>query len=127
MIEDYFQQLIERLLVSPAVSSFRTVKQRILEDDGYVRIKCRLQKAQRLEFAEYVQAHEGVIRVITYNYQWQDAQGGLINRWDNVLHHKEVDSFPHHLHISETEVISSGPMTLQDVLRAIEEGLPVEG
>jgi len=77
MIEDYFQQLIERLFVSPAVSSFRTAKQRILEDDGYVRIKCRLQKAQRLEFAEYVQAHEGVIRVITYNYQWQDAQREL--------------------------------------------------
>jgi hypothetical protein len=123
MIEDYFHKLFQKLFVSPAVSSLRTVKQRVQEEDGYLRIKCRLQNAQWLEFAEYVQVHGDVIIVITYNYQWQDAHGDLVKRWDNVPHHKGVDSFPHHLHISETEVISSGPTTLQDVLTEIEESL----
>jgi len=125
MIEDYFHKLFQELFVSPAVATFKTVKQRVQEEDGYLRIKCRLQNAQRFEFAEYVQVHGDKIIVITYNYQWQDAHGGLVKRWDNVPHHKEVDSFPHHLHISETEVISSGPMTLQDVLMEIEESLQI--
>lgn len=123
MIEDYFQKLFQKLFVSPAVSSFRTVKQRIQEEDGYLRIKCRLQNEQWLEFAEYVEAHGDAIVVITYNYQWQDSQGNLVKRWDNVPHHKGMDSFPHHLHISATEVIISGPTTLQDVLKEIEESL----
>jgi hypothetical protein len=87
-----------------------------------LRIKYRLQKAQRLEFAEYVQMQAGAVVVITYNYQWQDAHGVLIKRWDNVPHHKELNSFPHHLHVSERQAISSSPITLQKVLTVIEEG-----
>jgi len=80
MIEDYFHSLLEKLFISPAVSSFKTVKQRVQEEGGYLRIKCRLQNAQRLEFAEYVQVHGDGIIVITYNYQWQDAHGDLVKR-----------------------------------------------
>jgi len=39
MIEDYFQGLIQRLFVSPAVSSFRIVKQYVQEEDGTLRIE----------------------------------------------------------------------------------------
>jgi len=123
MTQDYFRELIQKLLVSPAISSFRIIRQKVQEDDGYIRIKCRLRKAQKLEFAEYVQVHAGKIIVITYNYHWQDAHGALVKRWDNVPHHKEVDSFPHHVHVSETEVISSEPVTLENVLREMEERL----
>jgi hypothetical protein len=112
MIKEYFHTLLQKLFVSPAVSSFKTIKQQVQEEDGYLRIKGRLQNGQRLEFAEYVQVHDDDIVVITYNYQWQDARGDLVKRWDNVPHHKGVDSFPHHIHISETEVISSSPITL---------------
>ncbi|MCK8603310.1 toxin-antitoxin system TumE family protein [Desulfoferrobacter suflitae] len=123
MIENYFLELLQKLFVSPAVSSFKTVKEKVQEEDGYIRIKCRLQRGHRLEFAEYVQAHGSSIVVVTYNYHWQDAHGVLVRRWDNVPHHRGVDSFPHHLHISEAEVIGSGPTTLQMVLREIEARL----
>jgi hypothetical protein len=82
MIEEYFHKLFQKLFVSPAVATIRTVKQRVQEEDGYLRIKCRLQNGQRLEFAEYVQVHDDDIIVITYNYQWQDAHGGFVKRWD---------------------------------------------
>jgi len=36
-----------------------------------------------------------------------------------------VDTFPHHTHTSETEVIGSDPTTLEDVLREIEEKLHI--
>jgi hypothetical protein len=64
MIEDYFHKLFQKLFVSPAVSSFRTVKQRVQEEEGYLRIKCRLQNAQWLEFAEYVQVQGNGIIVL---------------------------------------------------------------
>jgi hypothetical protein len=44
MIEGYFQELFERLFVSAVVSSFKIVKQHVQEEDGYIRIKCRLPK-----------------------------------------------------------------------------------
>jgi hypothetical protein len=53
MIEDCFQGLIQRLFFSPAVSSFRIVKQHAQEEDGTLRIKCRLQKAHKLEFTDF--------------------------------------------------------------------------
>jgi len=123
MIEDYFRKLFQALIVSPAVTSFRTAKQRIQEEDGYIRIKCRLARGQRLEFAEYVQLRGRAVAVITYNYHWQDSHGMLLKRGDNVPHHKHLDSFPHHAHTSETEVISAGPATLEDVLKEIEDRL----
>jgi hypothetical protein len=63
------------------------------------------------------------IVLITYNYHWQDDKDRLVKRWDNVPHHKEIDSFPHHLHTSETVVISSGPVSLQEIIRHIEGAL----
>jgi hypothetical protein len=123
MIEDYFQDLIGRLFVSPAVFSVRIVKRFVQEEEGTIRIKCRLRKAHKLEFAEYVQSHAGKIVVIAYNYHWQDHRNRLLKRWDNVPHHKEIVTFPHHLHLSETEVVSSGPTNLRDVLRQIEGNL----
>ena len=123
MIEDYFQGLLQSLFVSPVVSSFRIVKLSVQEDEGYIRIKCRLRKAHKLEFAEYVQVHAGRIALITYNYHWQDDQKMLVKRWGNVPHHQETDSFPHHLHVSNTETVSSGLISIRDVLRQIEENL----
>jgi hypothetical protein len=54
MIGDYFKGLIEKLLVSPAILSFRIVRQHVQEEDGTIRVKCRLRRAHKLEFAEYV-------------------------------------------------------------------------
>ena len=123
MIGDYFQRLIQRLLVSPAILSFRIVRQHVQEEDGTIRVKCRLRRAHKLEVAEYVQLHAGKIVLITYNYHWQDDRNRLVKQWDNVPHHKEIDSFPYHLHTSETVVVSSGPASLQEIVRQIEETL----
>jgi len=120
MIQGCFQRLIQKLLMSPLVISFEVVREHIQEDDGYIRVKCLLQRSQLLEFAQYVRVTAGRVRIATYSYHWQDARGALLRRWDNVPHHPEIASFPHHVHLSETEVFDSGPMTLEKILRAIE-------
>jgi hypothetical protein len=36
--------------------------------------------------------------LVKYKYQWQFENGELIARWDNVPHHHEIVTFPHHMH-----------------------------
>lgn len=42
-----------------------------------------------------------------------------------VEHHKEIDTFPYHIHLSNAEVISSSFMTLKKVLADIEKPYPL--
>ncbi|WP_423224712.1 toxin-antitoxin system TumE family protein [Candidatus Amarolinea aalborgensis] len=54
-----------------------------------------------------------------YAYHFQRADGVLVFRYDNVPHHPEVKSFPHHKHVGDT-VIASVPPDLSEVLREID-------
>jgi len=53
-----------------------------------------------------------------YKYQWQFENGELITRWDNVPHHKEIDTFPDHLH-NDKGVNESPKMDLKIVIDII--------
>ncbi len=48
-------------------------------------------------------------------------KGQLIKRWDNVTHHSELDTFPHHIHFPTGEVSGSVPVNLKRVLKEIEK------
>jgi hypothetical protein len=124
MIEDYIQGIHQDLFISPAISSFKILRSEVGEEDGYIRIKCILSNGDVLEFAEYFQVCKNRIYIETYSFHWQAADGGLIKRWDNVKHHKEIDTFPHHTHLSDGRVVSSTPMALKKVLIDIEKTIP---
>ena len=44
-----------------------------------------------------------------YAFHWESrAIDGLLYRWDNAPHHREISTFPHHLHNgSESHVVES--------------------
>ena len=52
-----------------------------------------------------------------YRYQYMNADGSLIFRYDNVPHHPEIASFPDHKHYPD-KVIESEPV---DLRQSIEE------
>ena len=54
-----------------------------------------------------------------YAYHWQDATEGLIARWDNAMHWPELNSFPHHIHLKNAEVVESKVRSLSDALDEI--------
>ena len=126
MIEPYLEGIYQELFLSRVVTSFKVFRRETGDEDGYVRIRCSLLNGQILEFAEYFIARKRKIHIETYSYHWQDVDGNLIKRWDNVPHHKEVDTFPHHLHLSDGRIISSQPATLKKVLLDIEKTIPDE-
>lgn len=121
MIQACFDEMLQSLIVSHIVSSFKVLKQEIADEEGFIRPKCILNDSSIFEFAEYVIALKKNVNVETYSYHWQKADGGLIKRWDNVPHHKEVDTFPQHLHLTENKVVSSTRVTLKKILDEIEK------
>jgi hypothetical protein len=54
-----------------------------------------------------------------YRFHYMDERNNLIFRWDTAPHHKELKTFPHHVHLSGS-VTESVPVKLTDVLGRIE-------
>ena len=59
-----------------------------------------------------------------YRYQYMHADGSLIFRYDNVPHHREIATFPHHKHIHD-QVVESHIISLRQVIEEIVELLTV--
>ncbi len=104
----------------------RALRQEVGDEDGYIRIRCTLSNSDILEFAEYLHIRRNKVHNETYSFHWQAADGKLVKRWDNVEHHKEIDTFPYHIHLSDGKVISSGHVTLKKVLADIEKTIPLD-
>jgi Family of unknown function (DUF6516) len=57
-----------------------------------------------------------------YAFQWMNADGSLRLHWDNAPHHPHIATYLHHKHVGDEATIeSSEEMSLDAVLRAIEE------
>ncbi|MFQ5456742.1 MAG: DUF6516 family protein [Nitrospirota bacterium] len=59
-------------------------------------------------------------KVKRYRFHYMNHNNDLIMRWDSSPHHKELPTFPYHLHTSD-RIISSQPVTLIDVLKCVED------
>lgn len=127
MLDNYLDGIVHDIIVSRVVSSFKVLKREVGEEDGYIRIKCNLSNDDILEFAEYIRVIRNMIHLETYSFHWQSADGKLVKRWDNVKHHKEVGTYPYHLHLPDDTVNDSGPMNIKKVLAEIGKVLPIKG
>ncbi len=54
-----------------------------------------------------------------YRFHYMDERNNLISRWDNAPHHKDLGTFPHHVHLPNA-VKESKPVKLINVLDIIE-------
>ena len=54
-----------------------------------------------------------------YRFHYMDERNNLIFRWDNAPHHKELRTFPHHIHLPNG-VKGNKPVKFTDVLDIIE-------
>jgi hypothetical protein len=108
-ITEYLDSVKERLLTDPHVSAFHITRERATAIDGYVRARLTISNNSQLEFSEYVQhSPDDKIEVVTYSYQWADAEGNLIQRWDNTPHFPDLPDFPHHIHDGPAGAVRSG-------------------
>ncbi|AFL95740.1 hypothetical protein CL1_1541 [Thermococcus cleftensis] len=107
---------LELLDGSPVVKDYEILDYKEGESFYFLKIKAELIDGSVLYIREFVSEDD-----YNYSFQWQ-RNGELIVRWDNAPHHRDVETFPHHKHVgSKDNVQPSREVSLEDVLKAIEE------
>jgi hypothetical protein len=91
------------------------IKKAKLEPEFYlIKLKLTLVDNSILHVNEFLSEE-----TFKYSYHWQDKKEKLKVRWDNSPHHKEVSTFPHHMHMRK-KVKASSIHNLEKVLAWIE-------
>jgi hypothetical protein len=117
MISDYFDFLKRVARNNPSVKNFRLIREFIGVDKGFIRFVIKLRDDSEIHVFEYVNSG---LHKIDYSYHWQNKDKKLITRWDNAPHHRDIDTFPHHVHEGDS-VNPSNELTFVEILNKIGE------
>ena len=121
--EDYFNDVIKKLIFSEKIKSFNVLKKRIIGNELYFRIKIFFVNDTILGVSNYL-CFNSEIEILRYSYNWFDKE--LIIRWDNSEHHKEIVNYPFHKHIGKDKVVSDKPRFIFEILEFIENEIEKE-
>ncbi len=114
----YFNQLRQNIESNPFIASFEISEDARTENEGYIKVRIYFIDSSFLDFREYLNTSEKIIKKYAYAYQYQKSDK-LIFRYDNTPHHPTVRTFPNHKHIGSGEVTESPDVTLKTVLEEI--------
>ena len=119
MLESYLADVKASLTASSIVKDIEVLEEFITSVSGY--LECRLLMIDNsiLYISEYFTIYGDEIKLDKYSYHHQKNNEFLI-RWDNAPHHRELPTFPFHLHRKDG-VFESKAMTLEEVLKELAE------
>lgn len=86
----------------------------------YIKIRVSLINNTELYIREYSDVDER-----NYSYHWQDLNGLLLMRWDNAGHHRHIETYPHHIHYSNS-ILPSYHISCKEILKDIEHIITME-
>ncbi len=120
MIERYFLKLESLIYTCHIVKKVLSIETEVVDSNrGWFKAKL-LVNDHELRIFEYVDIKVEKVQLLKYGYHLQTRSGSLIIRWDNAWHHREIKTFPHHVHIKdEKNVQPSEEMNLEKVLGRI--------
>lgn len=115
-VQEYLQELDETISASPEVIHVEVIRRTVWETGtevvGLYRYKLNMSDGSLLELMERLVQEQQALTVSKYRHHWQDKDARIIKRWDNAPHHKQIKTFPHHLHEgSETNVVNHNVIT----------------
>lgn len=116
MIEHDFVKIIQEY--NEIVESIEKIEIAVEESISKLKSKLRLFDGTILWVREIRTGKE----LEAYSYYWLRPDETMIIGWDNAPHHKEIESFPHHIH-KDNNVEPSKQKTLREVLGFIREFL----
>lgn len=119
MLESYLAELKASLTASPIVKDIDILDEFITSVSGFIDCKVTLIDGSVLYVTEYFTLYADKIKRDKYSYHLQRNDDFVI-RWDNAPHHKEVSTYPFHVH-KGGEVHESKEMKLEKVLEEISE------
>jgi hypothetical protein len=126
-VRGYLDEVEQAFLLSPVVRAVQVREREERLYEGFIRLRAVLSNGDLLEAFEFVVATPDALQTLTYRTHWQQGDGRLKRRWDNAPHHKDVPTFPHHVHVGLADrVESSEPMTILKILALVEGEIPRE-
>lgn len=94
MIHDYFSKIQKKLDASKWIIIEQSINfDFISEEMGIITGKLVFIDNSILDFMELISKKEP-----EYRFQFMDKNKELIARWDSAPHHKEIATFPYHMH-----------------------------
>lgn len=73
-VREYIEESILLLTISPIVESFKVIKRRETESDGYLRVRAVITDESLLEISMYWQLAENAVRLLGYRFHWQNEK-----------------------------------------------------
>ncbi len=119
MLEDFLADLKASLTVSPIVKDIEILDEFITSVSGFLDCRVLMIDESELYVSEYFTVLENSIKRDKYSYHLQKNDEFII-RWDNAPHHRELSTFPFHVH-KKDGVQESKEMTVDDVLKEISK------
>jgi hypothetical protein len=103
-----------------------TVREIELKRSGLVEGRVRFWDGSLFQFAESISVIGVSLVKQRHVYHYQDLEFRMRFRYDNVPHHPEVASHPHHKHVGQPKsgkdrIVACLPPDLSAVLREIDE------
>jgi len=116
MIYDYFSKVQRKLEALKWIIAEQSINFDFVSDEmGIITGRLVFIDKSVVEFMELVSTKEA-----EYRFQHMDKDKSLICRWDSAPHHKEVKTFPYHLH-TKKEVKESKRVNFVDILDIVTE------
>ena len=119
MLENFLADLKASLTASPIVKNIEILDEFITSVSGFLDCRVLLIDGSELFVSEYFTVLKDRIKRDKYSYHLQ-KRGELLIRWDNAPHHRELSTFPDHVHRKDG-VHESKEMTVEDILEELSE------
>jgi hypothetical protein len=127
-IEEYLQELDDLIDTAPEVVNVDITRLSVwdtgMEIVALYRYKLTLSDRSVLELTERLIEMRGTFTITKYRHHWQDRNAQIIKRWDNAPHHRDIKTFPHHVHAgTETHVLEHNAVIGLDALKIVIDEL----
>ena len=119
MLENFLADLKATLTASPLVRDIEIDDEFITSVSGFFDCMVEMIDGSTLYVTEYFTVSSEKIKRDKYSYHLQ-KNGDFIIRWDNAPHHRELSTFPYHVH-DKDGVHESKEMTMDEILDMISE------
>lgn len=117
---DYIEQIRTLIVSNQQVVSWAIAREEAQGDRGMFRYRLTLQDGTFLELFEFFLVTEAEVQVTKYSFHWQNSDGQLRKRWDNAAHHREISTYPNHVHDkTEENVLPHQPINTEQLLAIV--------
>lgn len=117
---DYIERIRALIVSNQQVVSWAIAREEAQGDRGMFRYRLTLQDGTFLELFEFFIVTEAEVQVTKYSFHWQNSDGQLRKRWDNAAHHREISTYPNHVHDkTEENVLPHQPINTEQLLAIV--------